>query len=338
MRSIVKIIHNVIARNPEGMTKQSVVKERRRSSIRDCFVTPPGFPRNDVFRRLLLLIALVIGGCEQIAPTDDLPYVNHLVIKGFLLAGQPLDSISITHTLPLSVSYDSALAATTSARVTVTVDGRVIPMTYLGGNYFSDPNSDTVQSGKSYHLTVDWNGLHAESTTLVPAPPIVDSCYVGQTITQTYPYETYVYYLTPIEFGIRPQPNTAYSILYDSISAFRHPDDTITDASEWGPEFNEFSAEQTLPPDPHVWLIHQIEVVLTDPSSQKPPIDSLFRSTVIVGSFDPAYANFEASNNNSNSDGIFGVTGTNPKWNVTGDGIGLFIGMASSRASFVVRR
>lgn len=271
----------------------------------------------------LLCVPLLFSSCEQIVPADGLPYADHIVVRGMLIAGEPLDSISVTHTLPLTASYDRTDAAIPSATVTVSVDGQSIPLTYIGNGYFGDPKGTVVQSGKSYSIDVRWNGMHAAASTTVPEPPVVDSSFLGDRQVRYYSYGGYppdssVYY--PLLIGVRANPNDSYALVSDSMNVYfadHHVDEQTDGRSYLEPAI--------APPDSaRAWLDFSFGGGILS------TVDSV-QMTATLASFDRAYYEFWRTYDEYQDNSPFGNTGKNAKWNVSGDGIGIFIGEARSR-------
>jgi hypothetical protein len=278
------------------------------------------------------LFLLAFCGCETVVSSDGLPYVDHIVIRGFLNAGQPVDSISVTHTLPLNVPDDPNQATVPTAQVSISVDGNSIPLQYIGFGLFSDPANDTVQSGKTYSIDVKWNGLHAFASTLVPQTPDVDSTYEGKANVQIY-YDPYYQYSdtiveTQLEFGVRARTSECYSFLFDSTAGYMHIGDTMPDHGSWGPTSIDLQGVANEATDGHVWL-----------SQRSEGNDSLTLAWVTIGAFDASYYDFIQTYGYNSDDGDpFGTGSANPKWNVSGDGIGIFIGEAQTKRSSTFHR
>jgi hypothetical protein len=285
--------------------------------------------------RVLLAIfclALIAVGCENIVPADDLPYVDHIVIEGYLYAGEPIDSVAITHTLPLSNEYDKEAAALKTAVVVVSVDGRSIPLAYARNGIFKDPNREVIQSGKEYSIDVRWNGLHAWASTHIPVPPSIVSQAVNNIGFDTSIYRTYYGGLdTSITFGgvlkmgIRPVSGVAFGVMNDSI--------TSVDGSTFYGSRNYYGYDYS--------MLHRgdqqdsVGVISLAQDIYLSPFVNQYRAYVLIGAIDEAYYDFLRMYRNYDDNSVFGTAGTNPKWNVKGDGIGLFIGMAETRTSFL---
>ena len=70
--------------------------------------------------RLYAVVAalLVFAGCEA---SNDSAFTPQIVIQGFLYANEPIDSIIVRRTLPITSTNESDRV--TGAKVTLTVDG-----------------------------------------------------------------------------------------------------------------------------------------------------------------------------------------------------------------------
>jgi Domain of unknown function (DUF4249) len=192
------------------------------------------FHQKSIVQGMVTLVSVVLAGCIQdVTDPVELPYEEKIVVQGFLEAGQPLNNIVISRTLP---PLDSAIEERfyiADADVRVTVDGReykaeniprrvasrlryssvtqVGTSTYVGGTvdtifidrpYFVVPNL-TVESGKTYSLRVTWNGKKATAETRIPTAiqPVAGSLRLREendTTTQTFSGRTYTYINTSI--------------------------------------------------------------------------------------------------------------------------------------------
>lgn len=279
----------------------------------------------------LLAGGLTLAACEQVVPADDLPYTNQLVIKGILVAGEKPDSISITHTLPLNQNYTIDAASTPGATATITVDGQSWPLTYIGGGFYRAAGIDSVRAGKTYTIDVQWNGLHASASTLVPGYPNITNVTLSapRIDTMIYTYYGSGYQDTSISIHgqarmqLVPTPNAAYRILRDSIwsdSVYSH----YTVSPDYsGSSYQEFTLSSDAAPDGtilinNVWYLSQYDT-------------TSYSVDMTIAAYDRAYYEFiRTYQSYDNSGDIFGSGGTNPKWNITGDGIGIFIGEVTS--------
>ncbi len=290
----------------------------------------------------LIAVAASAPGCENVVPATDLPYVNHLVIRGFLDARQPIDSISVTHTLPLSVQYDPNQAAVPNANVSIALDGRTIPLHYIGYGYYTNAARDTVESGKTYSIDVTWNSgedgiLHAWASTLVPQPPNIQSASLDSTQWDTAVYQynqfysdTQIYLYGTVDFAIHTVTGEVYAVGYDSLVSLDSDSLQILEVSSLSSDPYYFHSASEAGADGILRLLDQTSLYSRD---------SDFGVFATIESFNGAYYDFLKTYYLNNEGGdIFGTGAANPKWNVMGDGIGIFIGEAESRTSFTFHR
>ena len=268
----------------------------------------------------ILLLVLALSGCEQIIPADDLPYVNQLVIHGILTAGRPIVGISITHTLPLNTEFSSDAADVPDAIATITVDGKTIPLTYQGYSMYNANTSDTVIAGKTYSIDVRWQGLHASATTTVPLPANVYGLgfsKVGWDTTldkrASYP-DTMIQYGATLRVNIIPRNGEAYQLNVDSIVA-----DTgdLWSYSFYG-QYYPYTVKDTVN-----GLIQFTDPIYFD------YVDRMPWFYFEVSAIDEAYAKLLKSYSSGREHGPFSSFGKNPEYNVTGDGVGMFIGLST---------
>ena len=131
----------------------------------------------------MLSVTSLLTSCHEDEPIDS--HNPEIVVEGWIAdGGYPI--VFVTSTIPITsddTSVDSlANFVARWARVSVTVDGQT---TFLTGMYDPDyfpPYVFTTtgvkgKAGKTYHLSVDWRGQHAEATTTVLAPVPIDEIW-----------------------------------------------------------------------------------------------------------------------------------------------------------------
>ena len=118
----------------------------------------------------LLFIFFLINGCSE--PTSSNDYNNQLVIYGFLVAGNTIDSIYVQHVLPLEAKYSPEAAAILNAVVIVEGNGFRDTLHHdptLPGRYYSTKSANVIQPKATYTLRVEApNFPAATATTTVP--------------------------------------------------------------------------------------------------------------------------------------------------------------------------
>lgn len=114
--------------------------------------------------------ALVLVGCENLFdPGDD----NLVVIEAFLFAGEPVQDIRLTSTVPLGADPASA-PVIDDAVVRLLKDGVTYALTPSGeeGRYEYTGTDLAIVEGDEFRLEVEYFGRVAWGETVVPGPPL----------------------------------------------------------------------------------------------------------------------------------------------------------------------
>ena len=261
-------------------------------------------------RSVKVLLPALFGlvGCKVPVYDADIQFVDRLVINGMLVPGQQITGIYVGKMLPVTTTPDPTDAEVHDATATITVDGQAFPLTHAGSGLYGNSTIVAVP-GKTYGLTVEWNGLKATAMTLVPFVP--DSSTVtftrtahqfGQVSSIVIAHSGEVYGLTLIH-GYR---RTAYDVMnHDYIPVQR-----LVRATEAGP-------------DGKIDLVSgSISLALNEIS------DTLWATVSALD--DQFYKYYYSSGNTSDFENlVLGVPPGSPNWNVSGDGVGLFLGRAA---------
>ena len=126
-------------------------------------------------RRLLLLVCILLAASCSTTPTDSLgEYTPTLYLEGYLIAGQPVDSIYVGTTTPLLETFAREDVGLPGAIVTLSGEGNQRVMDSVGGGYFSSSDL-TVEAGRTYTLTAETSLGTLTATTTAPLPPSVVS-------------------------------------------------------------------------------------------------------------------------------------------------------------------
>ena len=106
---------------------------------------------------VILALALVAGGCDNLS---DARYEEQFVVEGYLVAGEPLSQVRVTHTSPLDGTWDIFTNAISDADVRVSLlDENGTPV--FTSTYSEDPNwpgiyrsttDHVVEGGRRYRL------------------------------------------------------------------------------------------------------------------------------------------------------------------------------------------
>ena len=359
---------------------------------------------------IALVMASGLTSCEQIVANATLPHEEKIVIEGLLRAGQPLDSILITRVQPPLERASTDKAYLQGAEVTIRVDGQnytpQVRFDTVRLNNFSGPSSGIpqgvlpmygvpgvrVQAGKTYEITVRWNGKVAQAKAAVPS---AESSLLGQNYTTTVktdsvsvpvgysrsPTGSYIQEFISIptlnitlNADVRLRPGLLHQLLIYArdTASFRNGrvDSTIvffggrTIATSGGGE--NFSASILLPKDAAErtvgmqvsgWRSVEYTTTYTNPTATNPQgrTEVVVRGTIgqiqehlrrarwyaAVVMTESSYYDWVNSSSQaqygSGNSGPFSAGGTNPVWNVTGDGIGVFAGTSGIERPIQVR-
>lgn len=248
-----------------------------------------------------------ITGCEQIV--DDpgiLPYYEKVVVRGVLEAGNTGVTLSITRTLPPLDEYTDDKAAVQGAVVILRHNGVHDTLRDQGkGRYYAPDIS--IQPGDIYELTVEWNGKKAFATTTIPFYPNVQAVHKTQSQSSRYDYF--------LVAAIVPRPNEVYG----ATSEYRLP-----------------------PPDNGTYRSNRIYEVKHSTDTTGNGLLTIQSGSFLwyreggtdfirVHAYGPAYYKyFTASDDHDDNDSPFNQPTSDNQWNIQGDGIGMFIGMAST--------
>ncbi len=291
----------------------------------------------------VMLLSFGLFSCEQvIAPSIQPEYVPKILLFGSLVAGEPISSLYVARTLPLFDTVNAERSAITTATIRLRVDGREYPMQLEpmrilnanGGVIFQTPRSYyrtmpplIAEEGKRYEIIAEWQGLRARVETFVPRPVAMDSVreiIVEQKDPRTNADRRFYQY----EVTFTPQARVAYraGVFHgpgaDTVSAFlRAENQLLENASTVTASAADFSGKIRL-------LSRLVEI----PFIPGRGWGTITNPHVVLYQFDEAFAEYERTYRNAfATSNPFSIGGVNAKWNVTGDGIGIVVGITSSR-------
>lgn len=261
---------------------------------------------------IFALLGIFAIGCNQEAVVEnDLPFHERLVIQS-TLREQSSIIVNVSKTQPLTTSM-SGKQDIENAIVVITSPALYYPDTLLhtgGGNYV---NCNTIAfTSVDYSLKVSWGNKHCSASTRIPKIPVVTDAKLHIPTLALGDSTAYVTCL------IKPETGFFYYasiVLDDEFSSFYWEDSLIGRAKKYT-EVNEKG--------------------LLEIKSREIPLQ-LYRDwrymvhVVIYAYDDQLYNYFLTQNANLASNSIFTSVGTNTRWNVHGDGLGLFIGHSFTR-------
>ncbi len=119
---------------------------------------------------LMAVLCMAAMGCDTATGElgDDLA-----VIEAFIFAGEAVEDIRVTSTLPFS-STDTLASPINDATIRLIKNGTSYALTASGTNgYYHYPGQDlTVSPGDQFRLEMEYMGQLATAETTVPPPPI----------------------------------------------------------------------------------------------------------------------------------------------------------------------
>jgi hypothetical protein len=269
--------------------------------------------------KIIAMISLILlPACEEVMEVDDLPFDERLVIRGVLQAGDTVRTLYVGKTLPYRESIfsaytpsDDASSWVKNATVSIVCDGRSYSLQYTSkGNYAND--SLIIQTGKAYALTVLWQGKRVEAQTIVPSEPELDTAYVASRTQIDVARSQIAWFEYKVKGIVKAETQGAatsagFSYVY---------------MSSYDPKYDFIGS----PFSYNVYDTRDFSGVMEFGATAASQDGQHFAIT--VQNFDqPYFRYFKTAGNelNSTTGGYAPVA-----WNVTGDGIGMFIGASRS--------
>jgi hypothetical protein len=286
----------------------------------------------------ITLMLCTVGCSSLVNDNPELPYDSKLVIQAYLQAGQPLNKILIGITSPILQPVSFPIIYLDDAEVLITVGGRtysatsyihrdtlrysnsLTPFITVVGNAYRVPL--TVQPGETYHIEVRRQGLVATASTTIPFPPTIENPVFESFRTNA---------VSEIQFrftaDVQYQPGTAtrfYGVILrrdNGVGLFlgntqgvkTEPQFVLTRATD---STSVRTATQTTPGG---WIAM---------TTQRSNTRIAFTAQAMDEPFYSYYLSLDRSQDKDFEPFAIG-SGSNTLWNVKGDGIGLWIGMAT---------
>lgn len=277
----------------------------------------------------LCFICLLFSSCSPAAP--ELPYEEQIVIRGLIEAGQLLSDVQISRTIPVldTLTYDKIFIG--DAKATITVDGKIYPMelqprtsTQASVPYrslYRVPNL-RVEAGKTYSLEVQWKSLEARAQTRVPLTSDIDSVKVLASIVPFINGRMDTVFESSA--AIRARANEVYRVgttIHESFNG------RLVSSRGFGDAVFTTNATATVITS-NIWRLTTATLQI---------LTNRLQSRVIIEAYDGQYFQYYQTRSRSGQIGLFSPGGPNISWNVTGDGIGEFIGMSVVQRPVFVR-
>ncbi|MEO5929452.1 MAG: DUF4249 family protein [Candidatus Kapaibacterium sp.] len=255
----------------------------------------------------------ILAGCETgVTTPDDIPYVEQIVVSCLLEPEKPADSLRFSRTLPITEKYDTSKAIITDLTGTIQSGDSIYPLRYVSGIRYQAVGL-TPKSGKVYRLNVDWHGKHVTAVTRVPFPVSIDTITFFKAPNPRKTGDNYY----RMDVAVRPGVQEVYGIGY----VFTNGAGVPLPQGELNRAQSVARSQDTLA-DGRAHVISRGDSPLEGP----PP----FSGSVSLFSFDAPYYDYflTYAHGDEPGDRVLANTGEKIRWNVHGDGVGMFIGRA----------
>jgi len=259
---------------------------------------------------ILLVFGVLLSGCEQVVGEEEFPYEMKLVIRGLLEDGQDIKDIYIGRTLPVAVPFRGDFANLTNAVVSIKVDTLRYILKHTRDGLYSAPNGVKARAGKTYELLVSWESLSAGAVTKIPEAGTIGGVFLLNSVNDTGKS------IKVMSADITPRGDEAYAITW---LAFTQTGQIYT-------EDNKYNVVVKMLPNVNTTTIQAQSAEIT-PSYLARPQDLGVGIYVYDGSF---YDYYKTKGSSKLSDAVFGQPSTSVRWNILGDGIGMFVGRSKT--------
>jgi hypothetical protein len=275
---------------------------------------------------LVAAFSLCFAWCAwSCAQAPELPYEEKLVIRGLLEAGQNAVDIQISRTIPPldEFSYEKIFIGDAEARISVDGATYLLELQARTSTAANVPYRSLyrapglrIEPGKTYRIDVEWRGLRAWAETRVPLFPAVDSAAIRYAITPT------------VQNGA-PALDTAFetfAFVRARASELLRVGTTIHDPSN-GRQLSSrgygdaifITQDGFVSATSNIWRL---------PGAAAALLGGQAETRVNVEAYDGAFYRYYQTRTRSGQLGLFSPGGPNIEWNVQGDGIGEFAGVA----------
>lgn len=255
---------------------------------------------------LIFTLLLSLSSCEQDVTGVSLPYKEQLVLRAVLNAGSKIENVRLERTLPPLDVYSEEKALVSNA-IMIIDNGFIKDTLKYSNGYYS--SKLTAEVGKKYKINILWKGLKAYAETFVPEPADFNEIFFEfKPSTNSYG-SPYVYYQATIYTLISPNEKYVY-------------EGTVADGFNFYPT-DEVSTYSQRNKDGKL----RVNLTYTGGSDTNEIKRLIKNYKFVILSYDKQFYDYYITKyNGSSTDEIFGNVGTNVRWNVKGDGIGMFIG------------
>lgn len=269
---------------------------------------------------LPLSVLPMLTACEEVLTDTDvvIPYVEELVVQGFLSQGSGADTIWISRALPPLEPWSAARAGVTDADVVITVGGVEHPLRHtVSGQYVIE--GVMREAGRAYDLRVTSDELTVTATAMIPGSAPSWDLYSETFIGGCADGDTSSVQLDALQISTRLfiERMLVYSISYEDVIT---RNDTVLDRFKSQPYFLYFPDD----PNGEVEIFSTFWCIDTAAVPARGYVDTTFAT---LYTYEPGFTRYYESRFDGNDDDLlFGPSVEDPDWNVRGDGFGWFFG------------
>lgn len=259
-----------------------------------------------------VLAFVMLTSCE--VPIDvELPHTERLVVDGFIGLSPDEYELRIVRTLPPLARVDVSKMIIPNGTAEIEWKGTVYPLKRNPDSVtFVLPGESSAWEDGTARLTVKGLGKAATASTRIPKRPTILRSIVVDSTSEYGTPTTYVLVDLEVDTGSVYWSIDQYGYYYTNERPMQH-----------------YGFKQIAPGGGTAGRV-QIRMVAWSQSSVPDFLELTFYSA------DPVYDRYLRSPHGG-GESLFGFSGTNPKFNITGDGIGLFIGASSTKVGVRLR-
>ena len=125
----------------------------------------------------LVLIAILIAGCDSVQPEDT----SQIVVEAFLIAGETVPEIRLWRTAPIGAPYRyDASTAVNDATMSLMVGDQTLSYVPANEGRYSPMNEVVTPPYAPLDLLVTWAGQRIEASSRVPPLITIDSLHINR--------------------------------------------------------------------------------------------------------------------------------------------------------------
>jgi len=254
------------------------------------------------------LVLAVLTSCE--VPIEvELPHTERLVVDGFIGLEPDFSELRVLRTLPPLARVDVSKMIVPDVSATIEWKGTVYPLSRnrnADSVTFALPQESTTWDDGTARLTVKGAGKTATALTRIPRRPKILQTRVVDSTSDFGSKATFVFADIEVDTG--------------TVFWCTDPDDVYYVNKR--PMFH-YGFKEIAPSGGNAGRV-QVRTLAWSESFNVP--DSI---EITINSADPVWDRYLRSSYGG-GEGLFGFSGVNPYFNLSGDGIGLFIGASST--------